>query len=87
MAGFVPREKLSKKARKEMDRSRRVTWGFSPVTKTVESKKTYSRKRKAHDRCGDDVMGPFFISFSAPGRFSRVRIHAAARFPGGNVPI
>ena len=62
MAGFVPKEKLSKKARKELDRSRRVTWGFSPVTKTVESWKTYSRKRKAHDRYGDDGMGFSFVS-------------------------
>ena len=61
MAGFVPKEKLSKKARKEMNRGRRVTWGFSPVTKTVESKKVYSRKRKAHDRYGDDVMGCLFV--------------------------
>lgn len=62
VAGFVPKEKLSKKARKELDRSRRVTWGFSPVTKTVESRKTYSRKRKAHDRYGDDGMGFSFVS-------------------------
>ena len=50
MAGFVPKEKLGKKARKELNRKRRVTWGFSPVTKAVESKKVYSRKRKAQNR-------------------------------------
>ena len=39
MRKFVSREKLGKKARKELDRQRRVTWDFSPVTKTVESNK------------------------------------------------
>ena len=61
MSGFVPKEKLSKKARKELDRSRRVTWGFSPVTKTVKSRKLYSRKGKTHDRYGDDGMGFLFV--------------------------
>ena len=50
MAAFVPKEKMSKKARRELDRRRRVTWDFSPVTKTVGSKKIYSRKRNAYDR-------------------------------------
>jgi len=47
---FVPKGKLSKKARKELDRQKRVTWAFSPVTKKVESKKLYSRKRKNHSQ-------------------------------------
>ncbi len=47
---FVPKGKLSKKARKELNRQKRVTWEFSPVTKKVESKKLYSRKRKTRDR-------------------------------------
>ena len=58
MAGFVPKDKLSKKAQKELNRQRRVTWDFSPVTKTVESKKIYSRKRKAQNR--DDYGLSFF---------------------------
>ena len=58
MAGFIPKKKLSKKARKELNRQRRVTWGFSPVTKTVDSKKIYSRKRKARNR-DDDGLGFF----------------------------
>ena len=58
MARFVPKDKLSKKAQKELNRQRRVTWNFSPVTKTVESKKVYSRKRKA--RIGDDGFPGFF---------------------------
>ena len=60
MARFVPKAKLSKKAQKELNRQRRVTWDFSPVTKTVESRKIYSRKRNAYDR-DDDGISVFFI--------------------------
>ena len=60
MAGFVPKDKLSKKAKKELNRRRRKTWGFSPVTKTVESRKLYNRKRNSHDRQEEDYgMGVF----------------------------
>ena len=50
MARFIPKGKLSKKAQKELNRQRRVTWEFSPVTKTVESKKLYNRKKNSYDR-------------------------------------
>ena len=60
MARFVPKDKLSKKARKELNRQKRVTWEFSPVTKTVESKKVYSRKKKAQNR--DDYGLSFFYA-------------------------
>ena len=67
MAGFVPKNKLSKKAQKELNRKRRVTWEFSPVTKTVESKKIYSRKKNAHVR-DDHDMGVFLWARQDPGR-------------------
>ena len=60
MARFVPKDKLSKKARKELNRQKRVTWEFSPVTKTIESKKVYSRKKKAQYR--DDYGLSFFYA-------------------------
>ena len=60
MARFVPKDKLSKKARKELNRQKRVTWEFSPITKTVESKKVYSRKKKAQYR--DDYGLSFFYA-------------------------
>ena len=47
MKKFIPKEKLGKKARKQLDTEQRSTWAFSPVTKKVESKKLYNRKRKA----------------------------------------
>ena len=42
---FIPRGKMSRKARKLLDSQKRAVWGFSPVTKKVESKKAYNRKR------------------------------------------
>ena len=60
VARFIPKGKLSKKTQKELNRQKRVTWEFSPVTKTVESKKIYSRKRKAQNR--DDYGLSFFYA-------------------------
>ena len=59
VARFIPKGKLSKKAQKVLNRQRRVTWDFSPVTKTVESKKLYNRKKRSHDRQEDYGMGVF----------------------------
>ena len=59
MAGFVPKDKLSKKARKELNRQRRKTWEFSPVTRTVDSRKVYNRRKHSHDRYEDYGMGVF----------------------------
>ena len=39
MKRFIPREKLGKKARKQLDSEQRAIWAFSPVSKKVESKK------------------------------------------------
>ena len=55
MKKFIPKEKLGKKALKQLDSEQRTTWTFSPVTKKVESKKLYNRKRKAHDRYRDST--------------------------------
>lgn len=50
MARFVPKDKLSKKAQKELNRQRRMLWDFSPVSRTVDSRKVYNRKKRARDR-------------------------------------
>lgn len=55
MDRFIPREKLSKKARNALDRQRRTTWSFSPTTRKVESKKRYSRK--THEREERGIVG------------------------------
>ena len=60
MTRFIPKGKLSKKAQKELNRQRRVTWECNPVTKTVESKKLYNRKRRAHARYDDYQNGMGF---------------------------
>lgn len=60
MPKFISRDKLSKKARKELDHQRRVMWQHTPVTKTIDSKKRYNRK-KSHARYDDDGMGFCYI--------------------------
>ena len=64
MKKFISRQKLSKKARKELNAKQRATWAFSPVTKKVESKKLYNRKRKSAERYDDYGSG---LLFSSPG--------------------
>jgi hypothetical protein len=61
MNKYVPREKLSKKARKQLDSRQRAVWPCSPVTKKVESKKCYNRKKQTHDRYPDRVMGFLYL--------------------------
>lgn len=53
---FIPREKLSKKARRALDSERRAVWIVPPVQRVVESKKAYDRKRDARGRY--DEYGP-----------------------------
>ena len=61
MAKFVSREKLSKKARKELDNQKRTVWAFSPTTKKVESKKLYNRKKSARAWKNDFGMSGFCL--------------------------
>ena len=39
MARFIPKEKLSKKAQKELNRQRRVIWEFSPVSEKPQNRR------------------------------------------------
>ncbi len=45
MEKFVPRKKMSKKARRLLAAKNRRTWAFSPITRTVDSRKIYDRKK------------------------------------------
>lgn len=63
MAEFISREKLSKKARKELDSQKRTVWAFSPTPKKVESKKLYNRKKSAHAWKDDFGMSAFLLHF------------------------
>jgi hypothetical protein len=56
---FIPREKLSKKAKRALDGKRRATWeGLNPVTKQTANRKAYDRKRPA--RFDEDRPGGLF---------------------------
>lgn len=44
MTQLVPLDKLSKKARREYHAKQRGSWhGVNPITRTVQSRKTYDR--------------------------------------------
>lgn len=44
MQKFIPREKMSKKARRQLDNAQRQTWGINPVSRVSKDKKKYDRK-------------------------------------------
>ena len=54
MSKHIPRKKLSKKERKLLDSAQRREWAFSPVTRRVESKKAYNRKRLERASAADE---------------------------------
>lgn len=45
MQKMISKSKLSKKARAELNKQKRATWAFSPVSRVKQSKKVYNRKR------------------------------------------
>ena len=61
MTRFIAKEKLGKKARRELDKRQRRTWEFCPVTRTVESKKIYNRKQQSRDYQNDWNRGIFSL--------------------------
>ena len=65
MKKFIPKNKMSKKARKELDAKQRLSWGaVSPVTRKTENKKAYNRK-KARTEWDYPPAGLFFIPLSS----------------------
>ena len=44
-AKFVPREKMSKKNQRELNLNKRCAWSISPITRLVENKKLYNRRK------------------------------------------
>lgn len=61
MHKFIPREKMSKKARRALATKNRTTWDFSPVSRKVESGKRYNRKKNPRVRYGDSGAGFFSL--------------------------
>ncbi len=80
MDRFIPRDKLSKRARKALDSKKRITWEQNPVTRRVESKKTYNRKKDL--RWQDTWPGDLsFMRVLHPFRVLPVPALPAARVP------
>ena len=65
MTRFIPKEKLSKKARRELDRAGRRTWAFNPASRKVKSKKIYNRKRAQQP---EDGGGLFLVGLLGLGQ-------------------
>ena len=48
MNTLIPREKMSKKAKKELAKQKRIDWaGMCPITRVVRDKKKYNRAAEA----------------------------------------
>ena len=61
MEKFIPYEKLSKKKQRAYNLKQRGTWGaLNPVTRKVESKKIYNRKRARKWSDGSDTVSFLF---------------------------
>lgn len=76
MKEFVPKAKMSKKAQKKLAAERRGSWGFSPVTRKVDSKRSYNRKRIS--RTGYDDGREFFV-WTASGTHRSAFTRSGAR--------
>ena len=59
---FIPKAKLSKKKRQELNQQQRRTWDYSPVTRAIPNKKKESQRKANHSDL-DDSDG-----FSLPKR-------------------
>lgn len=61
MKKFIPYEKLSKKAKRELDQKKRKSWnGINPVTRKPQNPKAYNR-RKAQ-KYDDSYSVPYFYA-------------------------
>ncbi len=59
MKKMVPKAKQSKKAQREMNGAKRVTWAFSPVSRIVPNKKKTEQAKRRPEF--DDSGWRFFI--------------------------
>ena len=58
MDRFIPKEKLSKKAKRERAQAQRQTWGgINPVTRRPPNPKAYVREKPRYE--SDDDTGVF----------------------------
>ena len=71
MKGFVPRAKMSKKQRKEMDKQGRREWTVAPVTRVIPNKKKKEMEKKPRPGNYDAGWGSFHI-WEMNGVFSQI---------------
>ena len=65
MAKFVEFKKLSKKKRRELSGAKRGQWGsVNPVTKVVQNKKAYDRKKARKWSDDSHTSGSFVLTRS-----------------------
>lgn len=55
---FIPREKLSKKAKRALDERKRKVWEINPVSRKGKNPRAYDRKGSQHRP--DDGGGSLF---------------------------
>ena len=65
MKQFVPRDKMSKRQKKTLDKQKRAIWSIKPTTKIVKSKKVYDRKKQPRNYEPYDSGGCFLIPYPA----------------------
>lgn len=63
MKQFVPRNKMNKRHKKELDAQKRTVWNIKPTTKIVKSKKVYDRKKQPRNYEPYDFRGCFICVF------------------------
>ena len=70
---FIPKAKLSKKKRQELNRAKRIMWDHSPVTRVIPSKKKEKQEKAARsDQTDSDGF------FNTPNCFSMRRFTRTA---------
>ena len=63
MKQFVPRDKMSKRQKKMLDKQKRAIWSIKPTTKIVKSKKVYDRKKQPrnYEPYDSEAVAIYFI--------------------------
>lgn len=74
MGKFIPFEKLSKRAQKELATAHRKTWGgLNPVTRRPENPKAYNRKKLHRQKDYFDGGASFLLLWTTCSRFGICR--------------
>ncbi len=72
MTKYVPKEKMSKKAQKERNKAKRVTWGpLNPVTRKPQNPKAYQRKKVRREDIVFDAEPFFMDTYGVSGKQER----------------